>query len=142
MIPSKKIALLLPGIDDSSSLSQHMNSSTSVNPEKVPPQKNHEPIINKIPKIDHGGSYLTVSDKPHNQTVNEHIEDNEASSYDFFQQAKRGKRYCKSICLKFIFNIKWLDLQIISYQSTIPIWSSRMNKQLKCYQLRNIISFT
>ena len=53
---SKHIALLSPGIDDSSYISQHTNFSMSVTPQKIPPQKTQLPIIRKMPKNDHGGS--------------------------------------------------------------------------------------
>ena len=97
---SKHIALLSPGIDDSSYISQHTNFSMSVTPQKIPPQKTQLPMPRMIPKTDHEvsaslhrgydshheSSNSTVSDQYHDKKRTEHIEYYEVSSSDVVQQ--------------------------------------------------------
>ena len=50
--------------------------------------------------------------------------------------------YFQSICHNYIFNLKWLNLLIILSTSKRPRWLSKINQEVKCNQLINVIFVT
>ena len=98
-ITLQHIALLSPGIDDSSTM---YRTTTCVTPERITPDKEALPKIRKVPKMDlrgtysdhresdlhpkeydseHGGSDSTLSDDYEKNTVTGKIEDDASSFY-------------------------------------------------------------
>ena len=53
-----------------------------------------------------------------------------------------GEIYYQIICHNYIFNLKWLNLIMISYTNTVPRWISKINNKLNYHQLINGLFIT
>ena len=53
-----------------------------------------------------------------------------------------GEIYFQSICHNYIFNLKWLNLIMISDINTVPRWISKINNKVNYHQLINGLFIT
>ena len=55
-----------------------------------------------------------------------------------FNKMRIGEKCCQSVCHNYIFNLKLLNLLMISSIRKMQRWLRITNKKLKCYQLINV----